>query len=173
MIAYQANEAVLLRLKHPIGKLLIGPPEKTISMLREEIGRRRPIKLFAVGDVVTLNILRSGIQVDFVIVDFKSKRQPFEAISLENFKVVNVKNPAGVITTSAYEAVREICQASRPTAIVVEGEEDLLTLPVIKFAPLGSLIVYGQPYAGIVLVTVTEGVKLEAELLMKKMESSL
>ena len=98
MISYQANEDVILRLKHPLGKLLIGSPEKTIGMLKEEIETRRPTKLFAIGDVVASNILRSGMHVDSVIIDYKSKRHPVEPVSLNNFKVVNVRNPAGYIT---------------------------------------------------------------------------
>ena len=169
MIAYQINEDVKIRLKHPLGKLLIGPPEKTISLLQEEIKRKNPTKLFAIGDIVSLNALRNGIQTDFIIIDFKNRRQSTEPLRLDNFKILKVKNPAGVITAAAYEAVKSICQRSSPTAIVVDGEEDLLTLPVIMFAPLGSFVIYGQPYVGIVLVTVTEKTKLDTGLIMKKM----
>ena len=59
--------------------------------------------------------------------------------------------------------MKDLCQRSDATAIIVEGEEDLLTLPVIKFAPLGALVVYGQPYVGMVLVMVTERTKVETE----------
>ena len=38
--------------------------------------------------------------------------------------------------------------------IVVEGEEDLATLPAILYAPPGSVVVYGQPDEGSVLVKV-------------------
>jgi uncharacterized protein (UPF0218 family) len=87
---------------------------------------------------------------------------------------VNIENPAGVITSIAYDHIRKICSkcnhGSSPIAIVVDGEEDLLTLPVVKFAPLGSLVVYGQPCVGIVLVKITDQIKFEAELIMKRME---
>ena len=152
-----------------MGKLLIGSPRQTISLLQEEIKRRNPTKLFAIGDIVSLNALKNGIQVDYIIIDFKNRRQAIEPLCLDNFKVVKVKNPAGVITVEAYEAVKKICQRSCTTAIVVDGEEDLLTLPVIRFAPLGAFVIYGQPYVGIVLVIVTEKIKLEADLLMEKM----
>lgn len=139
-------------------------------MLREEIEHKNPPKLFAVGDIVASNILKSGISVDYIIIDSKSKRQPVESICLNNFKVINVPNPAGVITASAYNAVKETCKETDATAIVVDGEEDLLALPVIKFAPLEAFVVYGQPYVGIVLVRVTERAKVEIELLMEKMQ---
>lgn len=173
MAVYQANEDVLIRLKHPLGKLIIGPPDTTIAGLKEIIDRKKPTKLFAIGDVVASNIIRNNIPVDFIVIDFKSKRQPFEPISLGDFDVIRVRNPPGVITLAAYEAIQDVCSrrvtSVSSIAIVVDGEEDLLTLPVVKFAPLGALIVYGQPYVGIVVINVTKQMKLEIELLMKKM----
>jgi uncharacterized protein (UPF0218 family) len=137
------------------------------------IDHQKPTKLFAIGDVVASNIIKNNIPVDFIVIDFKSKRQPFEPISLCDFDVIRVKNPPGVITQAAYEAIQAVCSrcvsSVSSIAIVVDGEEDLLTLPVVKFAPLGALIVYGQPYVGIVVVNVTKKMKLEIEQLMKKM----
>lgn len=169
MVVYRVDENVLTRLKHPFGKLVIGPPERTISTLREVIEREKPTKLIAIGDVVASNIVRSGIKVDLIVIDFKSKRQPVEPPPLNGFEVVNVKNPAGFVTPTACETVKSVLKGSSPTAIVVDGEEDLLTLPVIRFAPPGALVVYGQPHVGMVLVRITDRVKLEAELIMEKM----
>jgi uncharacterized protein (UPF0218 family) len=160
-------------LKHPLGRLIIGSPERTVQVLKEIIEHENPPKLIAIGDVVASNMMRNHIKVNCIVVDFKSKRQPLERTSLENFEVVNVKNPSGVITSAAYEAVKEACtkhiQGGSALAIVVEGEEDLLTLPVVKYAPLGALVVYGQPHVGIVVVKVTERIRNYVELLMSKM----
>jgi len=170
---YQVNEDTLVRLKHPLGRLIIGPPERNIQVLKEIVEREKPTKLIAIGDVVASNMMRNHIKVNCIVIDFKSKRQPFEHVSLENFEVINVKNPAGVITSAAYEAVKEACtkhiQGDSALAIVVEGEEDLLTLPVVKYAPLGALVVYGQPHVGIVVVKITERIRNYAELIMSKM----
>jgi uncharacterized protein (UPF0218 family) len=38
--------------------------------------------------------------------------------------------------------------------VVVDGEEDLATLPALVAAPTGASIVYGQPGEGMVLVEV-------------------
>lgn len=167
MPAHEADEIALIRLKHPFGKLLTGPPERTISLLKEFIAREKPIRIFAVGDVVASNLIRSGIEVNFIILDFKSERQPATTTAPGSFKVVRVKNPAGTITSVAYDAVKNAVQGSSATAIIVDGEEDLLTLPAIKFAPQGALVVYGQPHVGIVLVQVTERSRHEAERLLK------
>ena len=47
------------------------------------------------------------------------------------------------------------------SAVIVDGEEDLLALVAISVAPDGSLVVYGQPNEGLVLVPVTSQKKKE------------
>lgn len=166
MLTHEADEIFLIRLKHPFGKLLTGSSERTINTLRDFIKREKPIKIFAVGDVVASNMIRSGIRVDSIIIDFKSERQPVELTFPDSFEVIRIKNPTGTITSAACEAVKKAVQRLSATAIVVEGEEDLLTLPAIRFAPLEALVVYGQPHVGIVLVPVTESIRKEAEQLL-------
>jgi len=53
--------------------------------------------------------------------------------------------------------------------MVVEGEEDLLTLVVMVTAPLGSLVVYGQPNEGLVLVEVNGEAREKACLFLENM----
>ena len=47
--------------------------------------------------------------------------------------------------------------------LVVDGEEDLLALPSILFAPLNAYVLYGQPNEGIVVVSVTESLKIKVQ----------
>jgi uncharacterized protein (UPF0218 family) len=54
---------------------------------------------------------------------------------------------------------------------LVEGEEDLLTLIAIMEAPNNSIIVYGQPYEGIVAVKVTQEKKTEISEILKAMKN--
>jgi len=51
----------------------------------------------------------------------------------------------------------------------IKGEEDLLTLPAVLFAPLDSVVCYGQPGKGMVLVKVTEEKKRGALKIAEKM----
>ena len=53
--------------------------------------------------------------------------------------------------------------------VVVDGEEDLLTLVAVLYAPEGSFVVYGQPYQGIIVVKVTPEKKAEAKALLNTM----
>jgi uncharacterized protein (UPF0218 family) len=54
---------------------------------------------------------------------------------------------------------------------VVDGEEDLLTLVAVLYAPENAVVVYGQPYEGIVLVKVSPEKKAEALEFLKAMEN--
>jgi len=53
--------------------------------------------------------------------------------------------------------------------IIVTGEEDLLVLPVAVFAPGNSVVLYGQPNEGLVLVQITEEVRNKAKSIMDLM----
>ena len=77
--------------------------------------------------------------------------------------IVNVKNPQGTITQEAINAIQEAIQSKKQVNIVVDGEEDLLTLIVVLNAPLNALVIYGQPNKGIVVVKVTPQKKADAE----------
>jgi uncharacterized protein (UPF0218 family) len=167
------DRIALIRLKHPFGKLLIGPPEKTIEELKELIYHEKPRKIFAIGDVVASNMVRSGIQVNAIIIDFQTERRPAKHTVLDGFKIVKVKNTPRTVAVQACDVIKEVFQGSSPTAIIVDGEEDLLTLPAIESAPLESVIVYGQPHVGIVLVHINERTKNEARQLFQIIEKGL
>ena len=52
--------------------------------------------------------------------------------------------------------------------VIVEGEEDMLALPLSTMAPKGSAVLYGQPLEGIVLVNITEEKQNQAKDLMNR-----
>jgi hypothetical protein len=78
-----------------------------------------------------------------------------------------VKNPPSKITKELQDAVKD---AVPPLKIIVEGEEDLATLPAILMAQFGSVVAYGQPNEGIVLVEVTKEKKREIADILKLFE---
>jgi hypothetical protein len=55
-----------------------------------------------------------------------------------------------------------------PVTVKVEGEEDMLALPLFTMAPKDSAVLYGQPLEGIVLVNITEEKQNEAKDLMDR-----
>ena len=56
--------------------------------------------------------------------------------------------------------------------IVVDGEEDLLALIAVLYAPENSIVVYGQPYTGVVIIKVTPEKKEQVKALLNSMKPS-
>jgi GTP-dependent dephospho-CoA kinase len=131
-------------------------------------------KVAAIGDMTAFNLLKASIVPDLLVVDNKTKRMPvsdhvLEKLDHESYKTVRVNNPAATLTKELIDLISESLDSVEHVKIVVEGEEDLATLPAILYAPLGSVVVYGQPDEGSVLVDVTPERKLHIEEFMKRM----
>lgn len=155
-------------LKRPLGELFRATGEAV-----ERLRAARPARLITVGDVVTAEFLKAGLKPDIVVVDFMVMRSSAEegikrTIDTYSIPVRRVKNPAGALTPELREALEG---AALPLKIVVDGEEDLATLPAVLAAPVGSVVAYGQPEEGVVLVKVSEGKKQEFQELLSKFKS--
>ncbi len=148
----------------------MGSPEETMKKLEELVNREKPTIIVSVGDVVSENMAEHGILTHLVIVDNRVMRQPREPVVLKVNQTIHVKNPPGTITDQAWLAVKEALKQKRQVKIVVDGEEDLLTLVVLLHAPLNALVVYGQPYEGIVAVKVTQRKRQEARRIIEAMK---
>ncbi|PCH79248.1 MAG: hypothetical protein COB96_04580 [Planctomycetota bacterium] len=75
-------------------------------------------------------------------------------------------NPAGLLTPDLKRKVREALVNHGSTLLEVEGEEDLAPIVVHLLAPLGSVILYGQPGKGVVLRITDEAAKARARGLL-------
>jgi GTP-dependent dephospho-CoA kinase len=156
------------QLKNPLGELFRGEPFETIERLRIYLTIKPP--LFAsVGDFVTKNAIDAGLNPDIIIIDGKTLRVevPFVNHELEELKVVN---PAATIQAETWKALLNAITLKRKLAVVVEGEEDLLVLPLMAEAPTGSVIIYGQPHEGLVVITVTDERRRWAKGFLDQME---
>ena len=159
-------------LKEPLGKLCRGDGLDCVKAMQDDI--RKANKLVAVGDMTAFYLLKAGIYPDLMIVDNKTKRmqvsdQVMDKLDHKSYKMVPVQNPAATLSSDLMERIKESMQGQEKIKIIVEGEEDLATLPAILYAPPGSAVVYGQPNEGSVLVDVTAEKKLHIEELMKRM----
>jgi uncharacterized protein (UPF0218 family) len=134
-----------------------------------EIKSQNPPKIISVGDLVTKNLYDYKIPPDLAIVDNQCMRKKFQPNTYTT-NVIKVKNPQGTITKEAIEAIKNALKKSERVQIVIDGEEDLLTLIVVLYAPKNSVIVYGQPYEGIVFIKVSPEKKTEASKFLKEME---
>ena len=58
-----------------------------------------------------------------------------------------------------------------PVLLEVEGEEDLAPILIHLLAPLGTVVLYGQPSAGVVLRVTDESTKARCRALLNTFES--
>ncbi|HVZ67683.1 MAG TPA: pantetheine-phosphate adenylyltransferase [Patescibacteria group bacterium] len=124
--------------------------------------------IVAVGDVVSSDLLKLGRQADISIVDKKTKRSKNNDF-LKAPDII-VRNNNGTIKKTASEAILRCFKSSSKKVIRVLGEEDLLALPATLLAPLGSVVLYGMPDKGVVVVEVTEGIKEQVMTFVENLE---
>jgi len=158
------------KLKKPLGTLFQGALDETMKILETLIEKEKPAKVVTVGDRVSQDLADHHILPDVLIVDNKIMRKKISPISATADRVVNVKNPAGTITEEAWLAIEKAMEDSRRTKIVVDGEEDLLTLVAILTAPENSLVLYGQPRKGVVVVKTTVEIKQKVQKIVEAMK---
>jgi|WetSurMetagenome_2_1015567.scaffolds.fasta_scaffold183857_3 GTP-dependent dephospho-CoA kinase len=169
-VAYRITPKLRSKFKEPFGNLIQGSVSETMSKMKELVESENPSTLISVGDVVSNNLHESNIHPKITIIDNKflrTQRMPKMA-TVE--KTVNVNNPKGKITKEAILAIKEAIEKNRHTHIIVNGEEDLLTLIAVLYAPENAYVVYGQPYTGIVVVKVTTEKKAQAQEFLNVMK---
>jgi GTP-dependent dephospho-CoA kinase len=169
-VTHKITSELRVKLKEPFGTLILGTPEQTMAKMKE-ILKNKPPKLVSVGDTVSKNLVESKLNPDITVIDNICMRKKLPPSKFSG-KTVYVKNPPGTVTDEAVEALKRALEGKEPVHLVVDGEEDLLTLVAVLFAPENSLVVYGQPCEGIVVVNATPQKKLEAASFLKAMEIS-
>lgn len=159
-------------LQRPLGQLIRADDSNFIEKITEIANQVRSLKnkIVTVGDVVSSTLLEVGVVPDIIIIDLKTKRR-----SLPPSKVVkydySVVNPAGIIKKEVWPLLTELYQKGKiPIRLYVDGEEDLLAIPATMLAPNGSIILYGQPDKGIVVLYVNNDTKQRFHNIIKAME---
>ena len=165
------NDSLRKQLKNPLGILVVGTFDKCNDHLRSTIAKKPP-SLILVGDTVSRNALQAGIYPDVIIIDNKEMRHNSpSAATLGDRKQFGLLNTPGSINAAAWTVIDQSIKVGN-SSVIVDGEEDLLVLVVIAVAPVGSLVVYGQPKEGIVLVNVTLAKKKEVVDLLGRMDTT-
>ena len=157
-------------LKEPLGLLL---ENKYVTKQRLYSCVEDAKLIVSVGDATTDRLYCYGIVPRVCVVDGRERRSQRKSIggdsALQN-QVLQLKcsNPAGTISRRAVEVLVEAVKYStiNPVRVVVHGEEDLLTLPILVLTPAGSVVLYGQPLRGIVIVKVDSKTRRTAKDLM-------
>jgi len=130
--------------------------------------------VLTVGDVVTYHFEEAGHPPAVAFVDGKTRREAapddVRATLEERSNRTTVENPAATVTAELLAAIVEALATDDRTTIVVDGEEDLATVPAVLAAPDGATVVYGQPDAGMVAIPVTPEVRAEFRDLLSAFE---
>jgi len=170
-IAYMLTPKLAVQFKNPFGILIEGTVDETMNTLKGILEAEKPSMIISVGDVVSRNLHVYGMHPQLSVIDNVSLRNRKEkAITAHGEKVVAVKNPHGTITEEAIQTIKTALTKNEHTHIVVEGEEDLLVIIAVQYAPLHSFVVYGQPNCGIVVVKVTAERKADVKVFLKDMK---
>ena len=166
--ALYTTPEVIRFFKKPFGKLVHS--NKAFS----ELSKLKPFKIIIVGDETAMVFENAPphLKPSVVTVDGKINRRKTSFSPQNHFdKVFRIANKHGTIAKHAARVMEKAVEMKNHNRVLVhiKGEEDLLTLPAVLFAPLDSVVCYGQPGKGMVLVKVTEEKKRGALKIAEKM----
>jgi pantetheine-phosphate adenylyltransferase len=154
-------ESLKEKLRKPLGRVFSNTKD-LIKFIKE----KNKEFIFTVGDIVSYHLIKNKINPHLLIFDLKTKRGEVDKEvkkTLKNFFPNKIVNQPGTIEKEAFltikYSVEKILSKNEKQKVFVEGEEDLLALPVILFSPLNSLVFYGHWQLGVVGVAVDEGIK--------------
>ncbi len=154
-------------MKIPLGILL---PENQTDKNNIEKYLSENLYIISVGDRTTEKMIDFGLIPSLQIIDGLEKREKREPPKLEHATELIVDNPAAEITPQSIEIIKKAFTLQSPVRIFVNGEEDLLVLPVCIHAPENSVVLYGQPNEGLVIVRITPEIRNKVQGLLELME---
>lgn len=128
----------------------------------------------AVGDMVSLTLKQLDITPRVFVCDFHTQRgEPSGRFRAElvdwGDHAIRVRNPAGELTATSWDACVDAVRRNGHSRIQVDGEEDLLALPLFLAMPLGSKVIYGVPNQGVGVVTVDDALQARVRGLVERM----
>jgi uncharacterized protein (UPF0218 family) len=155
------------QLKKPLGNLINDNDPNKENIIKKISAES---VLITVGDRTTENMLQLGLKPQIQIIDGLEKRTQriMPTDDTVNTKL-SCKNPPGEITEESIQVIRKSFSCEPPVRITVDGEEDLLVIPACIFAPENSVVMYGQPNEGLVLVHVTPEIKAKVQKILDSM----
>ena len=160
-------ESLRDELKIPLGILL---PEKDANKENIEKFLSDDSYIITVGDRTTEKMIDFGLIPSLQIIDNLEKRTKRESPKLqENTTELFVDNPPAEITLQSIDLIKNAFLSTSPVRIIVNGEEDLLVIPVCIYAPQNAVVFYGQPNEGLVIVEITTEIRNKTQNLLDSM----
>ncbi|MBD3353074.1 MAG: DUF359 domain-containing protein [Candidatus Lokiarchaeota archaeon] len=187
---YTITEEARKLLAKPIGNLLVGNIQENIKKVPDYFKSQNDPnanhQIICVGDVVSeafINEDAINSHLKMCVVDGKTERDEYK------FRNINpvpnrlfMKNPAGTISGNvAHEFIR-LLESDKKYFIMIDGEEDLLVIPIALYAQPNTFIIYGQPPvtslgndipSGLVILKVNEDIKRKINSIFTLFEKKL
>ncbi|MGY5143278.1 MAG: GTP-dependent dephospho-CoA kinase family protein [Candidatus Nitrosopumilus sp. bin_32a] len=154
-------------MKIPLGVLL---PESQADKNNIEKYLSKDSYVISVGDRTTEKMINFHLTPSLQIIDGQEKRKKKELPKSDNATELTVDNPAAEITSQSITVIKKAFTLQAPVRILVNGEEDLLVLPVCIHAPENAVVLYGQPNEGLVIVRITPEIRNKVQTLLDLME---
>ncbi len=176
----------------PLDILIAGSRKETISQVEnifQDYARTKKVfNFYIVGDIVAKDFLSNSFLKKFIkicIIDEKTQRTHINLEFEEFFEhTIEFQNPDGTINKDCWKLFREVIKSEKKTLIkVIDGEEDLLILPLILEIPLlvgiKNFAFYGQPPItdsnfmipeGIVIVDIDENSQEKVKKIISTMD---
>lgn len=152
-------------LHEPLGKI-VPETKNVVSSLSNNAF------VIAVGDIVAAKLSENNYTPAIRIIDQMNRRQKIVEVLFN--KGVRADNQHGTIQTNAVvlmqSMIKKYVDTKEPQTLIIDGEEDLLALPAIMFAPLDSIVLYGQYGKGVIVNKVTESLKAKVRSLLEKFQ---
>ena len=155
------------QLKNPLGNLISDNDPNKENIIKK-ISTESII--ITVGDRTTENLLQLDIKPQIQIVDGLEKRNK-RTVPIDDKTNTKLfcKNPPGEITDESIQVIQKAFSSEPPVRIIIDGEEDLLVIPVCIHAPENSIVMYGQPNEGLVVVTITPEIRAKVQKILDVM----
>jgi GTP-dependent dephospho-CoA kinase len=175
------NDELISILKKPLGDFI---PDNEVTKQKILTYVKEASLVAAVGDATTSRLLSFDIVPEISVLDGRERRSkveysypskidwPVDEQSIATIYELRCTNPPSTISKNAFSVLNFAMEGKRfPVRILVEGEEDLLTLPIVSMSPDGAIVLYGQPLEGIVIVRVTETIRKKTKSLMDSIDA--
>jgi len=155
------------QLKNPLGNLISDNDPNKENIIKKISAESI---IITVGDRTTENMLQLGLKPQIQIIDGLEKRnQCIVPIDDTINTKLSCRNPPGEITEESIQIIKKAFSSEPPVRIIVDGEEDLLVIPVCISAPENSVVMYGQPNEGLVVVRITPKIRAKVQKILDSM----
>jgi pantetheine-phosphate adenylyltransferase len=153
LIDYSITESLREDLRVPKSKIFEGDNPTVTKDIIAYLKEKKFDRVVCVGDEVSYDLLQNGFKPRNVIVDGKVNRIQVEYLDdiVKHYSNrFSVTNKPGTIAKEVWKTLKDAL--NQESVIVVEGEEDLLAIPTVLIADVSTVIIYGQPGRGKVII---------------------